>query len=89
MNITVADYHVHTKASPDAEGSMEEYARKAEQKKIEVGFSDHIFLRRLGGYSDFLVNAMPAYVRDFLAFKEKVEMPVKLGHRGGLLSRHN
>jgi histidinol-phosphatase (PHP family) len=80
VNITVADYHVHTKASPDAEGSMEEYVSKAEQKKIEeVGFSDHIFLRRLGGYSDFLVDAMPAYVRDFLAFKEKVEMPVKLG----------
>ena len=76
----VADYHVHTKASPDAEGSMEEYVRKAEQKKIEeVGFSDHIFLRRLGYYSDFLVDAMPVYVRDFLTFKEKVEMPVKLG----------
>jgi len=80
VNITVADYHVHTKASPDAEGSMKEYVRRAEQKKIEeVGFSDHIFLLRLSGYSDFLVNAMPAYVRDFLVFKEKVEMPVKLG----------
>ena len=80
MNITAADYHVHTKASPDAEGSMEEYVRNAEQKKIEeLGFSDHIFLWRLGGYSDFLVNAMPAYVRDFSAFKKKVETPIKLG----------
>jgi len=59
---------------------MEEYGRKAEQKKIEeVGFSDHIFLKHLGSYSDFLVNAMPVYVQDFLVFKEKVGMPVKLG----------
>jgi len=76
----VADYHVHTKASSDAEGSMEEYVRKAEKKKIEeMGFSDHIFLRHLDDYSDFLVTTMPAYVRDFLAFKRKVKMPVKLG----------
>jgi len=80
VGTTVADYHVHTKASPDAEGSMKEYVRRAEQKKVEeVGFSDHIFLRHLDGYPDFLVNAMPAYVRNFLAFKKKVEMPVKLG----------
>ena len=80
MNATVADYHVHTKSSPDAEGSMEEYVRKAEEKKIEeIGFSDHIFLQHLGSYSDFLVKAMPAYLRDFLVFKEKAEMPVKLG----------
>jgi histidinol-phosphatase (PHP family) len=80
VNTTVADYHVHTKASPDAEGSMKEYVRRAEQKKVEeVGYSDHIFLRHLDGLSDFLVNAMPAYVRDFLDFKKKVEMPVKLG----------
>jgi histidinol-phosphatase (PHP family) len=80
VNTTVADYHVHTKASPDAEGSMKEYLKKAEQKKIEeVGFSDHIFLQHLDGYSDFLVNAMPAYVQDFLAFKKKAEIPVKLG----------
>jgi histidinol-phosphatase (PHP family) len=59
---------------------MEEYVRRAEQKKVEeVGFSDHIFLRHLGGYSDTLVNVIPAYVRDFLAFKKKAEMPVKLG----------
>jgi histidinol-phosphatase (PHP family) len=76
----VADYHVHTRASPDAEGSMEEYARKAKQRKIEeVGFSDHIFLRHVDGWSDFLVRTMPVYVKDFMRFKEKTEIPVKLG----------
>jgi histidinol-phosphatase (PHP family) len=76
----VADYHVHTRASPDAKGSMKEYARKAKQKMIEeVGFSDHIFLRHLDGWSDFLVHAMPAYVQGFLRFKEKTETTVKLG----------
>jgi histidinol-phosphatase (PHP family) len=59
---------------------MEEYARAARRKKIEeVGFSDHIFLKRLDGYSDFLAHAMSAYVQDFLRFKKKVEVPVKLG----------
>jgi len=80
VSTMVADYHVHTRASPDAEGSMEEYARKAKQKKIEeVGFSDHIFLWHADGWSDFLVRARPVYVQDFLRFKEKTEIPVKLG----------
>jgi histidinol-phosphatase (PHP family) len=80
VNITVADYHVHTKASPDAKGSMEEYAKKAKQKKIkEIGFSDHILIKHLDGRLDFLVRAMPVYVKDFLRFKEKAETPVKLG----------
>jgi histidinol-phosphatase (PHP family) len=76
----VVDYHVHTRASPDAKGSMSEYARKAKQKKIEeVGFSDHIFLRQVDGWSDFLVHEMPAYVQGFLRFKQKTEVPFKLG----------
>lgn len=76
----VADYHVHTKASPDAKGSMKEYVIKAKQRKIdEVGFSDHILLRGLNGRSDFLVHSMLAYVQDFLRFKQKTQIPVKLG----------
>jgi histidinol-phosphatase (PHP family) len=76
----VADYHIHTKASPDAEGTMKECVRTAKQKKIEeVGFSDHILLKCLDGYSDFLAQTMPAYVEDFLCFKEKAEIPIKLG----------
>jgi len=80
VNTTVADYHVHTKASPDGEGSMQDYVRRAEQRKVEeVGFSDHILLQHLDGRSGFLVHAMPAYVQEFLAFKKKAGIPVKLG----------
>lgn len=76
----ILDYHIHTQASPDGKGSMQEYAIKAKERKIgEIGFSDHILLEHLEGRSDFLERAMPVYVRDFLRFREKSEVPVKLG----------
>jgi len=76
----ILDYHIHTQASPDGKGSMQEYARKAKEKKIgEIGFSDHILLEHLDGRSDFLERTMPVYVQDFLRFREKSEIPVKLG----------
>lgn len=74
------DYHIHTQASPDGKGSMQEYVKKARKKKIdEIGFSDHILLEHLKGRSDFLVRTMPVYVQDFLRFREKSEIPIKLG----------
>ncbi|MEM3700489.1 MAG: PHP domain-containing protein [Candidatus Bathyarchaeia archaeon] len=30
----LADYHIHTEVSLDAKGSMEEYAKKAKQKRL-------------------------------------------------------
>jgi histidinol-phosphatase (PHP family) len=76
----IMDYHLHTEASPDAKGSMQEYVKKAKEKNIdEIGFSDHILLKHLEGRSDFLIHAMPTYVEDFLSFKQKTEIPVKLG----------
>lgn len=75
------DYHIHTKASPDAEGSMQDYVKSALKKKIrEIGFSDHILMKNLGKYrSDLLHHQMPAYIQHFLDLKEKSEVSIKLG----------
>jgi len=74
------DYHVHTKASPDAEGNMEEYVKKAKEKNInEIGFSDHILLHNVSLYPCMPAQLMPTYVQNFLDFKEKSELPIKLG----------
>ena len=76
----IFDYHLHTKASPDATGTMEEYVSEAKKKGIgEIGFSDHIILRRLIGRSDALARQMPSYIRDFVRAKEKSKIPIKLG----------
>jgi histidinol phosphatase-like PHP family hydrolase len=41
----IADYHVHTRASPDAEGSMTDCVNVAKKKNIrEIGFSEHVLL---------------------------------------------
>jgi histidinol-phosphatase (PHP family) len=76
----VADYHVHTRASPDAEGSMADCVQAAKKRRIEeIGFSEHVLLRPLKGRSDRFVQQMPAYVHDFVEFKERSSVPVKLG----------
>ena len=76
----IIDYHIHTKASPDAEGNMQEYIKKAKEKKIdEIGFSDHILLKHLENRSDFLIYEMPNYVQDFLNLKKKSAIPIKMG----------
>ena len=74
------DYHIHTRASPDAMGSMREYAKKAKERNInEIGFSDHIILHHNNGYPHMPLQHMQIYVENFLDFKEKSEVPVKLG----------
>jgi histidinol-phosphatase (PHP family) len=74
------DYHVHTEASPDAKGSMEEFVKKAKKANInEIGFSDHILLSHVSGYPCMPVHLMPAYVQKFLKTKENSELPIKLG----------
>lgn len=79
-NGMVADYHIHTRASPDAEGSMEDCVRVAKKRRIqEIGFSEHVLLRPLKGRSDSFIHQMSAYVHDFVEFKERSGVPVKLG----------
>jgi len=76
----VADYHVHTRASPDAEGSMADCVQAAKMRRIEeIGFSEHVLLRPLKGRSDSFIQQMPAYVHDFAEFRERSSVPVKLG----------
>ena len=59
---------------------MEEYAIKARERKIdEIGFSDHINLRRIGDYDVSPLHLFPKYVENFSAFKEKSDLSVKLG----------
>jgi len=76
----IADYHVHTRASPDAEGSMADCVRVAKKRRIpEIGFSEHVLLRPLKGRSTSFLHQMPTYVHDFVEFKENSSIPVKLG----------
>jgi histidinol-phosphatase (PHP family) len=76
----IADYHVHTRASPDAEGSMADCVRVAKKRRIhEIGFSEHVLLRSLKGRSTSFVRQMPAYLQDFVEFKQRSSVPVRLG----------
>jgi histidinol-phosphatase (PHP family) len=76
----IADYHIHTRASPDAEGSMADCVWVAKKRRIhEIGFSEHVLLRPLRGRSDSFVRQMPAYVHDFVECKERSSVPLKLG----------
>ncbi|MEM3641532.1 MAG: histidinol-phosphatase HisJ family protein [Candidatus Bathyarchaeia archaeon] len=74
------DYHVHTEASLDAKGTMEEFVKKAKRANIdEIGFSDHIMLSNISGYPCMPVHLMSAYVQKFLRTKESSDLPIKLG----------
>jgi histidinol-phosphatase (PHP family) len=76
----IADYHIHTRASPDAEGSMADCVRVANKKRIqEIGFSEHVLLRPLKRRSTSFLQQMPVYVHDFVEIKENSNVPVKLG----------
>jgi histidinol-phosphatase (PHP family) len=76
----IVDYHIHTEASPDAEGTMQDYIRVAQEKKIdEIGFSDHILLKHFENRSNLLVHEMPTYIQDFLEAKQESLVPMKLG----------
>jgi histidinol-phosphatase (PHP family) len=76
----IADYHIHTRASPDAEGSMADCAQVAKKRGIhEIGFSEHVLLRPLKGRSDSFAKQMSAYVHDFVEFQKISSVPVRLG----------
>lgn len=76
----IMDYHIHTEASPDARGTIEDYVKKAKEKGIdEIGFSDHVLLHEISGYPHVRLWQMPAYIKNFLVLRQKVGIPVKLG----------
>jgi histidinol-phosphatase (PHP family) len=76
----IMDYHVHTKASPDATGSMKDYIEKAREQKIdEIGFADHVMLRHSDSFQCLSDQLMPGHVQEFLATKEESVINVKLG----------
>lgn len=80
MNKTIADYHIHTKASPDARGTIEECVVEAKKGGVdEIGFSEHLLLKYPMCRFDPFIQSLPVYVREFLDFKEKSEIPIKLG----------
>ena len=77
----IVDYHIHTRASPDAKSTMQECVEAALERGIdEIGFSDHILLRK--DPSRFLAlppERMPNHVEEFTAFRNRSELLVKLG----------
>jgi len=76
----IMDYHIHTRASPDAGGNMKDYVKKAKERDTdEMGFSEHVLLHPASGYSYLSFQLMPTYVQTFLDFKEQSELPIKLG----------
>lgn len=60
---------------------MDEYIERAKQKKIsEIGFSDHVTLRHVEGFSAHLSEQlMQTYIQDFLALKKRSELTIKIG----------
>ena len=77
---TIADYHIHTEASSDGKGTMEEYAHKAQEKLMtEIGFSDHIDGERLKEQSDIFGHNMSRYVEHFRICKKVSAVRLKLG----------
>ncbi|MEM2106032.1 MAG: histidinol-phosphatase HisJ family protein [Candidatus Bathyarchaeia archaeon] len=76
----IMDYHVHTQASPDAVGTIEEYIKKALERGIdEIGFSDHILLHEVNNYPRMDQHQMLAYIKNFLELKQSTAVPIKLG----------
>jgi len=76
----IMDYHIHTSASPDAEGKIEDYAKKANEKGLcEIGFSDHLLFHEIINYPRMRYQQMPTYIENFLVQKRKSKLPIKLG----------
>jgi histidinol-phosphatase (PHP family) len=74
------DYHIHTKASPDATGEFIEFIREAEKKGIdEIGFSDHTILHFEKDYPYRPPDSMQKYIQEFLRVKSESKIPVRLG----------
>jgi len=76
----IMDYHIHTKASPDATGEFWEFIREAERKGIdEIGFSEHMILHYEKDYPYRPPDSMKNYLQGFLEAKGKSEVTIKLG----------
>jgi len=74
------DYHIHTRASPDATGEISEYVDEARKKGIdEIGFSEHTILHYETDYPYRSTDTMKNYVQEFLEAKRDSEIPIKLG----------
>jgi histidinol-phosphatase (PHP family) len=69
------DYHLHTKASPDGAGDLEDFIKEAVRKGIdEIGFSEHLFDRPAHP-----MGFLDKYVSDFLEIKKNSAIPIRLG----------
>ncbi len=76
----IMDYHIHTKASSDATGSMKDYIEEARKRDIdEIGFSDHILFQCERNQNDKPPDFMENYVQRFLEIKETSRIPIRLG----------
>jgi histidinol-phosphatase (PHP family) len=77
----IVDYHIHTRASPDAKSTMKECVEAAVRRGIdEVGFSDHMLLREdQSRYPALPPERMSEHVEEVHAFRDQSELPVKLG----------
>ena len=74
------DYHIHTKASPDATGEISDYIEEARKKRIdEIGFSEHVILHYERDYPYRPPEGMKDYVQEFIEIKRNSEVPTKLG----------
>jgi histidinol-phosphatase (PHP family) len=74
------DYHIHTKASPDAMGKIENYIEEARKKGIdEIGFSEHVIFRYEKDFPHKSPVFMGTYVQKFLEIRRDSVIPIKLG----------
>jgi len=71
------DYHMHTTYS-DGRRNLGEYAAEAEKKKIdEIGFSDHIYLKKRDWSMDHA--DLPKYVNEINTLKKRHQVSIKTG----------
>jgi len=71
------DYHMHTTFS-DGRNDLHEYIYEAAIKKIdEIGFSDHIYLKKETWSMDFA--NLPNYASNISKLKETSQISVKMG----------
>lgn len=68
------DYHLHTSRCCHAGGTMEEYLREAEKKKlVEIGFADHFPLGLLGFNPANQVSMHPEELHDYIGDVNRIK----------------
>lgn len=74
------DYHVHSNYTEDAEGSIEDYCKSAEEKDIkEIAFTNHLIVKNVLPSQKFKAEKIPEYIEDIESNRERFNVKIKAG----------